>query len=412
MNNTEKRNSLYIISSKSISRFGNILFDYANSVWLVNSTINGSLLMAIYQSSESIIGIIFSLIGGLLSDSKSRKKILIISDLVSGVLCVFLGTLFYSKIFSIVYGILSVNIILSILSSLSSPAFKSIIKEIVSKKQIGKLNSWLEVSSELTKIISPIISLSLVKFIGIQGALIINGVTFFISAFLTFLTQNISKKEDHNILQVQKQNNIRTLANNFIEGFNYLYNKKHIFIIICTAALINFLIAGYQLYLPFSNKAFNFVGINTYAMFLSLTPIGGITGALFSTKLSSSITINKLYIYIVMCGLPLCAIYPLSFTKNALITGISIIFFNFFETIFNIQFMTYIQQNIDDNYTGRVFSFIFSGALLFMPFGSFFFEHFTNVYSNFNYLIIGCAFVIISLLSFVLMQILGYKEKL
>lgn len=410
MNNKEKCNSIYIIFSKSISRFGNILFDYANSVWLVNSSINSSFIMAVYQSSESVIGIVFSLIGGLLSDIKSRKKILIISDIFSGTLCILLGSIFHIQLFPIVYGILFVNIILSILSSLSSPAFKGIIKEIVSKKQIGKLNSWLEVSSELTKIISPIISLSLVKYIGIRGALIINGLTFFVSALLTFLTSKVS--ETNKLNSTQNNNNIKLILNNFIEGFNYLYNKKNIFILVCTAALINFLIAGYQLYLPFSNKAFNFGNVDTYATFLSLTPLGGIAGALFSTKISYKTTISKLYLYIILCGFPLCAIYPLSFTKNVFITGIGIIFFNFFETIFNIQFMTYIQQNIDDNYTGRVFSFIFSGALLFMPFGTFFFEHFTNVYSSFNYLIIGFSFIIVSILSFTIIYILNYNKDI
>ncbi|MPW13653.1 hypothetical protein [Lactobacillus helveticus] len=67
-------NTIKVTSSSVISKFGDILFDYVNSVWLTGIH-KGSFWLAIYQSSEIFVGIIFNFLGGVLSDLKNRKNI-------------------------------------------------------------------------------------------------------------------------------------------------------------------------------------------------------------------------------------------------------------------------------------------------------------------------------------------------
>jgi MFS transporter, DHA3 family, macrolide efflux protein len=385
----ELRNTTKIILGRSVSRFGNILFDYANSTWIVNSGINSGLLIAIYQSSATIVGILFSILGGILSDLKNRKKILIISDLISGSLSIFLGVFVNSKF---LLGVLIVNIFLSIMSSVAAPAFKAIFKEMVEKKHIGKVNSWLEVSSELTKIITPILSVFIVGYLGIRGALIINGISFIISSIMIALTSEIriydSKSSAVTLLSIKS---------NFSEGFRYIYDRKEVFLLILLATLVNFLIAGYELYLPFSNVAFKNLGQHIYATFLSMAPVGGVLGALISSKLKTQITLFKLIMLSYLCGISLIMITTLYLlTQNLIATCSGVILYNLFETIFNIQFMTYLQLGVEETYLGRVFGILFSMALLLMPIGSFFFENFTNVYLSLNYIIIGLGLIAVT----------------
>ena len=44
--------------------------------------------------------------------------------------------------------------------------------------------------------------------------------------------------------------------------------------------------------------------------------------------------------------------------------------FNLFLTMFNLQFFSYIQKNVDNVFLGRVFGIIFTVAILFMPIGT------------------------------------------
>lgn len=54
LSHTEKINTVKVTSSNVISKFGDILFDYVNSVFL-SSVANGGLWLSLYQSSEVCI---------------------------------------------------------------------------------------------------------------------------------------------------------------------------------------------------------------------------------------------------------------------------------------------------------------------------------------------------------------------
>lgn len=54
----EKKNILYLVSSKGISRIGDIMFDFANNTFLAGLNPSSLSLVAIYQSLESVIGVL------------------------------------------------------------------------------------------------------------------------------------------------------------------------------------------------------------------------------------------------------------------------------------------------------------------------------------------------------------------
>ena len=68
----EKKNILYLVSSKGISRIGDIMFDFANNTFLAGLNPASLSLVAIYQSLESVIGVLFNLFGGVIADSFNR----------------------------------------------------------------------------------------------------------------------------------------------------------------------------------------------------------------------------------------------------------------------------------------------------------------------------------------------------
>lgn len=83
--NVDLQNSDRIMLSSITSRVGNAVFDYANKMILVSVFANGPLLMSLYQSSETMIGIVFNLFADGFADKVNRKKILIVTDFLSGI---------------------------------------------------------------------------------------------------------------------------------------------------------------------------------------------------------------------------------------------------------------------------------------------------------------------------------------
>ena len=138
MKRMKKKNILYLVSSKGISKIGDIIFDFANNTFLAGLNPTSLSLVAIYQSLESVIGVLFNLFGGVIADSFKRKKIIVATNFLCGFACIILS--FISREQWLVYAIVLTNVFLAFMSAFSGPSYKAFTKEIVKKDSISQLN--------------------------------------------------------------------------------------------------------------------------------------------------------------------------------------------------------------------------------------------------------------------------------
>ena len=164
-----EKNEVLLWFGSWTSKIGNIVFDYANSMSIVSSFSGKTWILALYQSSETIIQIIFNLIGGAEADKGSRKKIVIITDILAAIVCAVLS--FFVDTGCMAEVMICANAILAVIYAFNSPTYKSIIREMVKKNRIGFYNSVSNAGGELIGIAGPIIGVGLVHIIGTRGAL-------------------------------------------------------------------------------------------------------------------------------------------------------------------------------------------------------------------------------------------------
>lgn len=365
----ELKNTTKVTSSNVVSKFGDVLFDYVNSVFLSGSA-NGGLWLALYQSSEVVISTFFNFWGGALSDYGNRKRIIWQCDIISGLICLILGILIPKPFF--IYAILAINVALAVLTSFRNPAYKAVFREIVYKEHISKVNSILEIAKQTIQICGPTISLVVAHFLGSRVALIVDGLSFIVSGLL------ISRMEI--LTPVRKEKVKKKTWSQIREGLIYIYGNKDILLIILFSSVVNFIIAGYDLILPFATYAFPSTKVKAYALFLTAEAVGGFIGAAVSTFIKKEATTNKLLVLILLSGgalLPSAALYAI--TNSVGVVAICVALFNLCISVYNIQFMSFVQVRTDINYIGRVFGIIFSVAILFVPFGTFFFKFVFNL---------------------------------
>ena len=81
------RYAVQLISRGAVNKIGNMLYDYGNSVWLASMGTIGQTVLGMYQISELVTSILVNPFGGVISDRFSRRKILMVTDLVCGILC-------------------------------------------------------------------------------------------------------------------------------------------------------------------------------------------------------------------------------------------------------------------------------------------------------------------------------------
>lgn len=387
----ETRNIIYLINSRVISRIGDIMFDFANNTFLAGLNPTSLSLVAIYQSLESVIGVLFSLLGGAIADSFKRKKIIITTDIICGFACIIIS--FISQEQWLVYSIILTNIILAFMSAFSGPSYKAFTKEIVKKDSISQLNSFLETTSTVIKVTVPMIAIFLYKLLGIHGVLLLDGISFLIAALLIFFIVPINEE----VITKDKMT-IRGIFNDLKTGIKYVYSNKSIFIIIVLSALVNFFLSAYNLLLPYSNQMFGEISSGLYGTFLTAEAIGGFVGAVLSSFVNKSLSSKRLMLFLACSGMMLMLTAPLYFVfHNVIILSFSPTLFSLFLSIFNIQFFSIVQRDVDNVFLGRVFGIIFTIAILFMPIGTGFFSVVLNTNNTFNLFIIGSSITTLSL---------------
>nr|WP_231909348.1 MFS transporter [Streptococcus pyogenes] len=367
------------------------MFDFANNTFLAGLNPASLSLVAVYQSLESVIGVLFNLFGRVIADSFKRKKIIITTNILCGTACLVLS--FLTKEQWLVYAIVLTNVILAFMSAFSSPSYKAFTKEIVKKDSISQLNSLLETTSTVIKVTVPMVAIFLYKLLGIHGVLLLDGLSFLIAALLISFILPVNDE-----VVIKEKVTIREIFNDLKIGFKYVYSHKSIFIITVLSALVNFFLAAYNLLLPYSNQMFGEISAGLYGTFLTAEAIGGFIGAILSGFVNKELSSMRLILFLSLSGLMLMLAPPFYIMfHNAIILALSPALFSLFLSIFNIQFFSLVQKDVDNDFLGRVFGIIFTITILFMPIGTGFFSVALNPNNSFNLFIIGSCITILSL---------------
>ena len=390
------RHAVQLISRGAINKIGNMLYDYGNSVWLASMGTIGKTVLGIYQISELVTGILVNPFGGVISDRFSRRKILMTTDLVCGLLC--LAISFIRNDRWMIAALIVANIVQAIAFGFSRPANKAIITEVVEKEEIVTYNAHLELVLQVVSVGSPVFSFLVLQFASLHATLLLDALTFFIAFVLVaFLPKEEPQfQEKHRLTR-------KDIFSDIKDGLDYIWHQKDIFFLLLVASGVNFFFAAFEFLLPFSNRLY---GVNgAYATILTLGAIGSILGALVANKIASSMK-TLLFLLIMagggvfMMGLPLPPYF--SFSGNLVC--------EFFVTIFDIHVFTQVQTKVEDDYLGRVLSTIYTLAVLFMPIAKGLMTWLPSVQVE-SFLLIGAGVILFSLFAQLVAKQFQSKEQ-
>lgn len=398
----KETNEFCLLLGKWTSLIGNIVFDYANTVNIVSLFGTNPFVLGLYQGSESIVSIILNLFGGVAADGKNKKNLLIVTDFLSALICFIASFFVKGKRTAIV--LIIANILLAVVCSFNSPVYSSIIRSVIRKERIISFNSINHTGSGIIKIAVPIVAVSLVKIIGARGALLIDAATFLMSSIFELF---LKPYEVETNLVRQKEKVFAKIG----KGIKYICSQKELLILILMSAGVNLFLAGYNLLLPYTDVLFQERYSGFYGKALAVEALGGILSALINAKRKQKVTtIGEMILILGMTGMGLLFV-PIVFCWNSILLNIlPYMFFGMFLTLYNIQFMSYVQMTADADYLGRVFSVIFSVAVLFMPVGSFLFSAVFDVGNVKMFYIIGCGIIVLAIISFLAVKTIRTKE--
>ena len=378
------RYAVQLISRGAVNRIGNMLYDYGNSVWLASMGTIGQTVLGMYQISELVTSILVNPFGGVISDRFSRRRILMATDLVCGILC--LAISFIRNDSWMIGALIGANIVQAIAFAFSRPANKAIITELVEKDELVLYNSRLELVLQVVSVSSPVLSFLVLQFASLRITLVLDALSFFLAFGLVVL---LPKKEEKTM--GEKKLTFRVIFSDIKEGVHYIVKQKEIFFLLVMASSVNFFFAAFNYLLPFSNQLYGIQG--AYATILTLGAIGSIVGALFASKIKASM--EMLLFLLALTGL---GVMIMGFTLPSYLTFSGNFVCELFMTMFNIHFFTQVQTKVEGEYLGRVLSSIYTLAILFMPIATGLMTWLPSVHL-YSFLIIGLGVVILSFLA-------------
>jgi len=302
-------------------------------------------LIALMTTFSLIPVFILGPIAGVLVDKFDRKKVLIVADLFAAVAVISL--IFSSKMWHL-YLIFFMN---SSVRQFFYPAKTASIPRIVKQDQLLSANGFIQTSSNISRLIGPLLAGFLIEFFGLRAAFIVDASTFLFSALMIFLIRRDLKPKDDG-----EKLSLRNVTNGLKEGFKISFGDKIIsFVIILFAFTILLIGMVDPLFVPYLNFQFG-MGEREFGMIMSFSAVSGIIAAVILsikgaikkklTFMSTTILVASFCIAFIAGAAVLPGGYVWLYIGMALVGMINV--------GFNIPFSTLLQSIIKNEHLGKV----------------------------------------------------------
>lgn len=294
---------------------------------------------------SSLPSLLFGALAGPLVEKWNKKYTIIGCDILSGILVSLLGWGIYSglKSTAIIY---IICFLLNTVNLLFSPSVNSILPSILPENKMQQGVSYMKVITSLGQILGAAIGGVLVGFIGVYMTIIINSVSFFLSAFSEMFIR---------YKPVAAKMSQKFIAD-FMAGLSYIRNKdlvRHVLIItICSNLFITPLLVG----LPILVNDILKMDAIYYGIADAMFPLGAICIAVILSykigKIRPLLSFGQGVLGIAFCFI------SVSLINNYYYLLIVMTLYGAFTNYINIRIITYFIQTVDVDFRGRFFSIL------------------------------------------------------
>lgn len=216
------------------SMIGSGLIGFALAVWIFSQT-GQATPFALTALFSMLPRILLSPIAGAVSDRWNRKKVMLISDSLSGVITIATAYLLYTHQMQ-VWMVYLFSFLGSIFASFQQPAYSASIVMLVPKQQLTRANSLVQMGEAIETILTPILAGALFGLIGMGGILLIDIATYLV-AMITLAVVFIPQPEHAE----QEASEKRSVFQDIAIGWRYLSERRGLLGLLIYFAGVNFL---------------------------------------------------------------------------------------------------------------------------------------------------------------------------
>lgn len=343
--------------AQTLSLLGSSIVQYA-IVWYITLTTSSGVMLTISTLCGFLPQIGISFFAGVWIDRYERKKMIMLSDTCIAAATLLLAIAFFSGFKSNLL-LFMVLIIRSAGTGIQTPAVNAILPQIVPKEELMRINGINASLSSLILLLSPAISGAILSLAPLEMTLLIDVSTAIIGVGITS-TISIAP-------YVRTENIQNTYFEEMKKGLFYLKEKPMVKHLIVYQILILFLISPSAFLTPLLvsrtyGSALGYLTASEMSYSLGMI-LGGLLIASwkgFDNKLMTTIAAGAFY-GIMMIGIGISPIFLIYLVCNLLI-GIT-------SPCYNAPLTVLIQEKVEPEMHGRVFSFMQIASSCALPLG-------------------------------------------
>ncbi len=261
---------LTIWFGQTVSIIGSGLSGFALAVWVYQRTGSATKFSLIVLSTVTP-GILLSPLLGVIVDRYSRRRIMILSNVVAGVCTVVMAAL-YMKGNLQLWHICALMLVISISSSLLAPSYTASISTILPKEYLGRASGMGQLSAASADMVAPLLAGFLIAGIHINGILVIDFATY-LFAVLTLCIVQFPEVPRGSSPAVKL-----SVFGDLAAGVRYLTARPGLLALIGFFTVTNFLLGMDNVLMP--PLVMSFAGAKVYGIIAAVGGTGFLLGSL------------------------------------------------------------------------------------------------------------------------------------
>ncbi|UUV17320.1 MFS transporter [Fusobacteria bacterium ZRK30] len=358
--NSYLKNKLIYFPGIFISLLGSVLFSFATGMYLLDVTHQGT-SYAFNIILYTIPVVVLSPIFGIFVDKYSKKKLIILGDLLNALLM--FGIFYMWNYIDNITLIYTGTVLTSIFSLLVSIGFESGKAQMFEKDWLVKANSLSSIISSGSRIAGPFLGGLVYAFIDIRTFVLFNGISFLFS-MITEIFLSIEEVKT----ETEKKEKM-----SLTKGFRYMMLDKKLKKYVVLLVILNFSFPmAIIVPIPYLITNYFQYGSKVLGGIQSMFSIGLIIVAMIIGKFNLKLTLKLIKVlFIGFIGVNILFLIPISVSLEQMITTI-IYAIGMFLTggviaLVDIPLLTYFQKEIPDNIRGQVIGLFIGIIKTIMP---------------------------------------------
>jgi MFS family permease len=338
----------------SVSRAGD-QFYFVALPWLILQITGSSVILGTVEMTAAIPRAALMLVGGVLTDRFSPRKIMMITACCRAILVASISALLWRNCLK-VWELYVFALGFGSADAFASPAAEAYLPFLVAKDQLPAANSVSQSTSQVTTLVAPAPAGLFIKAFGTAMALLIDAVSFlFIIGALWRLPDPQRSADDS-----PQTNMMRSI----IDALQYVRKDAVLFALMLILSAVNLAVAGPEsVGIAFIAKQ-NFGSAMVFGLLMSALGLGGLIGTLIAGVMKQSKRGAALLLVSGIIGLCLGSL-GLFQSLPALSIGLFIL--GGAEGFMTVQVIALLQQNVDQAMLGRVMGVLMFAAVGLIP---------------------------------------------